>query len=175
MFAPLLLSQNAVAADNGGPFFGEKATGKWIVGVKVGKIDDNVKDIKDADALGIVLGYEFDSPIEDSGSSTFELEYVSGDATNLQGIGEYNADIISGFFTYRSAGTLYFKVKAGLSYTEIETNTPLSRDTYEDVSLAAGIGLGYHVGDYGVLELEYSQDSSDTDLGILALNALLEF
>jgi hypothetical protein len=122
-----------------------------------------------------MLGYEFDTPIGDSGSSTFELEYVSGDATNLQGIGEYNADIISGFFTYRSAGTLYFKVKAGLSYAEIETNTPLSRDTYEDLSLAAGIGLDYHVGDYGVLELEYSQDSSDTDLGILVLNALLEF
>jgi hypothetical protein len=97
VFAALLLSQNAMAADNDGHFFGKKATGKWIVGVKVGKIDNNEEDIKDADAVGILLGYEFGTPIGGSGSSTFELEYVSVDATNLQGIGEYNADVINAF------------------------------------------------------------------------------
>lgn len=175
MIAALLLSQNVAAADKGGTFFGEQATGKWIIGLKVGKIDNSIEDIKDADAIGLVLGYEFDTPIGNNGSSTFELEYVAGDTTDLRGLGEYDADVINGFFSYRSAGTLYFKVKAGLSYAHIEVNTPLLTDTYEDVSLAAGIGLGYRVGDYGVIELEYSQDSSDTDLGILGLNALLEF
>lgn len=171
----MLLSGNVAARDNEGTFFGQEATGKWIIGVKVGKIDNNMEDIKDADALGIVLGYEFDAPIGDSGSSTFELEYVSGDTTNFGGLGNYEANVLNGFFTYRSAGTLYFKVKAGVSYTDIEVNTLGLTDSSEDVSLAAGIGLGYHVKDYGVIELEYSQDSGDADLGILGLNALLEF
>ncbi|MFT7524888.1 MAG: hypothetical protein ACI9LY_000020 [Arenicella sp.] len=39
MFAALLLRQNAAAA------------GKWILGVKVGKIDNNVEQIKDAVCL----------------------------------------------------------------------------------------------------------------------------
>lgn len=176
MLATLLLSQSVAAADKDGTFFGEEATGKWIVGLKVGKIDNSVENIKDADAVGIILGYEFDTPIGDrGGSSTFELEYVAGDTTDLQGFGEYDADVINGFFTYRSAGKLYFKVKAGLSYAHIEVNTPLLTETNEEVSLAAGLGLGFRVADYGVIELEYSQDSSDTDLGILAVNALLEF
>lgn len=170
-----LFSHNALA-QNDGPFFGKQAKGKWVIGVKAAKIDNNQEDIKDADAIGIVLGYEFDRPIGDlGGSSTFELEYVSGDTTPITGVGNYEANILNAFFTYRSAGKLYYKLKAGLSYADILLNTPAFDSSFEDVSLAAGIGLGYHVGDYGVIELEYSQDTSDTDLGILGVNALLEF
>lgn len=171
-----LVFNQAIAADNTGPFFGNEAKGKWIIGVKGAKIDNNVEDIKDADAVGLVLGYEFDKPIGNlGGSSTFELEYVTGDTTNLRGIGNYEVNVLNAFFTYRSAGKLYYKLKAGLSYTDILVTTPAFDNSFEDVSLAGGLGLGYRVGDYGVVELEYSADTGDAEVGVLGLNALLEF
>ena len=169
-----LLASQTAHAQNDGTFFGKQARGKWIIGVKAAKIDNNVEEIKDADGLGIVLGYEFDRAVG-QGTSTVELEYISGDDTNLDTAATYDADLLNLFFTYRSPGTLYFKAKAGLSYSDIEINSPAFRSTNEDVALALGLGIGYHVGDYGVLELEYSADSGENDLGVVGLNALLEF
>lgn len=174
------MSMGAIAqlddSDNSGPFFGKNAPGKWIIGVKVANIDPNIQDVQDADGIGIVLGYEFAKSIGGVGTSTFELEYIAGDDADLGGGIEYEADVLNAFFTYRSPGTLYYKLKAGLSYTEIDLATiGFTDDDFEDVSLAAGIGLGFRVRDYGVIELEYSQDSGDADLGIIGLNGLLEF
>lgn len=175
VLAALAFSQSVLAEDNDGPFFGHQAKGKWLIGIKAAKIDNNQQDIKDADGIGIVLGYEFARPIGSGGSSTVELEYIDGDKTDLAGLGIYDANALNLFFTYRSPGTLYFKAKAGLSYTDIEVITPGLSNTFEDVALALGVGLGVHISDYGVLELEYSTDSGDGDLGIIGVNALLEF
>ena len=79
------------------------------------------------------------------------------------------------FFTYRSAGDLFYKFKLGLSYSDIELITPGLTASTEDVSLAGGVGIGYRFEDYGLLELEYSGDTGDNDLSTIALNALLEF
>lgn len=176
-FAGIGLSSTTMAADdNGGTFFGKEAPGKWIIGLKLANIDPNVDNVQDADGIGIVLGYEFARSIGSGGSSTFELEYISGDEEGSGDFFEYEANVLNAFFTYRSAGTLYFKVKGGLSYSDIEVNSIFGQQAEdEDVALAAGIGLGYRIQDYGVVELEYSQDSGDSDLGILGLNALLEF
>jgi len=140
-------------------------------------------------ATGLVLGYEFDKAVGE-GTSTFEIEYLSGEEqqiSSLSGVGTipntgqarfgtYEADVINMFFTYRSPGLLYYKIKGGLSYVDLNVS-PLSlldRD-FEDVSFAAGIGLGYRIDDLGVVEIEYSQDSGEADVGILGLNALLQF
>lgn len=169
------LGQNAFA-ENRGAFFGKEAGGKWIIGAKAAKLDNNQQDVKDADAVGIVLGYEFDRPIgNNGGKSTFELEYITGDSTPITGVGKYEANVLNAFITYRSAGTLYYKLKVGLSYTDLLLTTPAFDNTFEDVALAAGIGLGYHISDIGAVEIEYSQGSGDSDLGVLGLNALLEF
>ena len=168
-------ASQAAQAQSDGPFFGQEAKGKWIIGVKAAKIDNNVEQIKDADGIGIVLGYQFDRAVGRNGTSTIELEYISGDDTDLQSIASYDADILNLFLTYRSPGTLYFKAKAGVSYSDIEINAPAFRTTNEDVALALGLGIGYHIGDYGVVELEYSADSGENDLGVVGLNALLEF
>lgn len=174
-----------------GTFFGHEADGKWIIGVKAANIDPNMPDTKDATGVGIVLGYEFAKAVG-KGTSTFEIEYLSGDEGQISTVNElatipstgqaprlfgtYEADVINMFFTYRSPGTLYYKVKGGLSYVDLNASpvTLLDQD-FEDVSFAAGIGLGYRVSDLGVVELEYSQDSGDADVGILGLNALLQF
>jgi len=178
-FTTALVSTKSMAQESpDGPFFGKRAAGKWIIGVKAGKIDANNQNIDDADAFGVVLGYEFDKSIGNfGGKSSFELEYFTGDETTIDGLGSYEADILNAFFTYRSAGTLYYKLKLGLSYSEIVVNTPISFTSFEsdDVSIAAGVGLGYRIGEYGQIELEYSQDSGDNDLGTYGVNALLQF
>ena len=178
MLATLLalsVSQSVSARDGDGTFFGKEAKGTWIVGIKLGQIDNNFEDLKDADAVGLVLGYEFNRPIGGSGTSTVELEFINGDETNFQGLGNYEVDIVNLFFTYRSVGTLYFKAKLGASYSDVNVMVPAFSTSNEDVALAGGIGLGYHVGDYGVIEFEYSADTGDNDFGIIGLNALLEF
>ena len=83
---------------------------------------------------------------------------------------------MNAYFTYRSPGTLYYKLKGGLSYVDLNVApvTLLDRD-FEDISLAVGIGLGYRVGELGVVEVEYTQDSGDADLGTLGVNGLLQF
>lgn len=172
----LVGSQVTLARDNGGPFFGEQAKGKWIIGVKGVKIDTNSEFVDDADGEGVILGYQFDRPIGDlGGSATLELEYVTGDETAINGVGVYEADLFNMFMAYRSAGTLYFKAKAGLSFSDLTIITPASNDTFDEVSFAAGVGLGVRIGESGSIEIEYTDDTGDNDLGILGLNALLEF
>ncbi len=174
-----LIATNTAQAQNemnDGPFFGKEAPGKWIIGAKAGKIDANSELVDDADAVGVVLGYEFARPIGNlGGSSTIELEYLKGDETPISGFGDYEVDMLNLFFTYRSAGKLYFKAKAGASFSTVTLTTPGFEQDVDDISIAAGFGFGYRVGDYGVVELEYSDDTGDTDLGVIALNALLEF
>ena len=176
--ALLLLSfgTSTLAADNGGTFFGKEALGKWIIGVKAGKIDPKIKSIDNADTIGIVLGYKFARSVGGNGSSTFEVEYLTSDQSAINDTFVYEADVINGFFTYRTAGDLYLKLKAGVSYADIVVKALGDPNTdFDEVSLAGGIGLGYHIGDYGVIEVEYQTDVGTPDLGIFSVNALMEF
>ncbi len=190
--------------DTSGPFFGNQANGKWLIGVKAGKIDNNAEDIDDADAIGIVLGYEFAKPVGLGGTSTIELEYISGDDTDVfGGLASYEAEMLNLFLTYRSPGTLYYKFKLGLSYSNIDvdgllsnnnpptlfdTNTAPGNDlgqfneipffdvnSDEDVSIAAGIGLGFRIQDYGSIEIEYIGDTGDNDLSLTTISAIGRF
>jgi hypothetical protein len=163
-----------------GTFFGKEAAGKWIVGVKAAKVENDgaVREINtdDSEATGLVLGYEFARPVGDSGSSSVELEILSIDDADVDNgsLGEWNGDIVNLFFTYRSPGTVYWKGKIGLSYTSLDYTLPLISEQ-NDTSLALGLGLGYRIEDYGVVELEYSKDSGDNDIGLFGLNAMINF
>jgi len=203
-------AQQSAYAENDGFFFGKDAPGKWTIGAKVANVDPNVDRVKDANAIGIVLGYQFAVGIGDSGgTASVELEYLNADNTSdLVGFDtgrdlqpfdsgpifndndtdfvrnpgstpdaiSYDAQVANLFFTYRSPGTLYYKLKGGLSYANVDVRLVdgelLDR---EDVSLAGGVGLGYRISDLGVVEVEYSADSGESDLGILGVNALLQF
>ncbi len=160
-----------------GAFFGKEAAGKWLIGPKVVNIDPNIDTVSDASGVGIVAGYEFDKDIA-GGKSSFELEYISGDEEeiNINAPATYEVSVLNAFFAYRTAGDLYFKIKGGVSYVDIDVDTGVFLDdSFEDVSLAAGIGLGYRINDRGLVEIEYTQDSGDSDLGILGLNGLFSF
>lgn len=175
LVACVFVSSSTLAAD--GAFFGKEAAGKWIIGPKVVNIDPNLDTISDASGVGIVAGYEFDKDIA-GGKSSFEIEYISGDEESIN-IGSpvtYEANVLNAFFAYRTAGDLYFKIKGGISYVDIDVSSgTLIDDTFEDVSIAAGVGFGYRISDRGLVEIEYSQDAGDSDLGILGLNGLFSF
>lgn len=165
-------------SDGRGPFFGKDAPGKWIVGAKLAKVENDADETEDTEGVGIVLGYEFARPVGAYGTSTIEFEYIKTDDGDIADgvLGEWDADIYSVFFTYRSAGTLYFKGKIGAQYSSVDISIPgLISLEADDTSLALGVGLGYRVSDLGVIELEYTKDSGDNDIGVLGLNALLEF
>jgi len=197
----LMISQTTLAQiedkDTSGPFFGNHATGKWMVGVKVGKIDNNIENTNDAEAAGIVLGYEFAKPIA-GGQASVEIEYIVGDETDREfSIGTYEAEMLNLFFTYRSPGALYYKVKGGLSYSNLDINVdrsltvpgdffvdisnPNATSSNEDVSLAAGIGIGYkfknigNTGNNALLELEHISASGDDDLSFTGVTLLGQF
>ncbi|GAA6138424.1 hypothetical protein NBRC116583_21710 [Arenicella sp. 4NH20-0111] len=193
--ATILLSSSSIQASEDGPFFGKRATGKWTIGAKAVNIDPQEPAANDASGTGIVLGYEFDKKVA-GGTTSFELELISGDeeqislingvnelptfpfpTTNGPILGTYEAQIVNAFFTYRSAGDLYFKLKGGLSYVDLDIDFGqfvIDRSS-EDTSLAGGIGIGYRFGDRGMIELDYYKDSGNVDLGVASLNALLTF
>ena len=176
----LCLTFGSVMAADDGPFFGKHAPGKWIIGAKAVNIDLNDSNIEDSTGVGIVLGYEFDKTILGGrGKSSFEIEYITGDEENFSfgGVnGTYEADIINAFFNYRSAGQVYFKLKGGLSFVDIDSQIDGQLfDDFEDVSLAIGGGIGLRVSDAGRIELEYTLDSADANVGQLSLNGLLSF
>ncbi len=187
----LVITGNAMAD---GTFFGESATGKWIIGGKISNIDPNSSEVNDAPANGVLLGYEFDKEIA-GGTAAFELEYIQGDEEriNVNFNGTYEASVLNAFFSYRSAGNLYYKFKGGLSYVDVDIrdsqvvnlNFIIPSDVrdrsvtnlgFEDTSVAFGIGLGYRFfDDHAKVELEYTQDIGDSDLGIVSLNGLYSF
>lgn len=197
----IALSQSAMAqsrnqTDTSGPFFGNEAKGKWLIGIKAGKIDNNAEDIDDSSAFGILLGYEFAKPVGIGGSSTIELEYVTGNETEvLNGAASYEAEMLNLFLTYRSPGTLYYKFKLGLSYSNIDVsgdffglNVPPANDlgdfndipfndlrSQEDVALAGGVGLGVRINEDFTVELEHVADAGDNDLSLTTLTGVLRF
>jgi len=164
---------------------------KWIIGLKAAQvevrgIETNAVRLEEADAYGLVLGYEFNKNIGGTGgTSSFEIEYLTTDETNIEGLdssfGEYEADILNVFFTYRSPGKVFFKLKGGVSYVDASTNFDLFAPGFaggievEDFSLAGGVGVGARIGERGVVELEYATDSGDAEINTISLNGLLTF
>jgi len=53
-------------ADEEGTFFGQDASGKWIVGLKAGVMQNGTDGFGDATNAGVVLGYRFDRAIDGS-------------------------------------------------------------------------------------------------------------
>lgn len=185
--------------DNSGPFFGKNAPGKWTIGLKAASIDPNIEGISDADAAGVVLGYEFATSIGPwGGSSSIEIEYLQSDTEQFfVGSGtSYDAESLGIFYTYRSPGQVYFKVKGGLVTNTLQVNSVITseRRDLESTNIALGLGLGVRITDRALIELEYLQEAGSndleagsdsdflfaqqdggTDLGIISLNGMYQF
>lgn len=174
----LLLGPVANAQEEG-TFFGQDATGTWLIGAKGGVLNSNVAGFDDATNAGVVLGYRFSRAIGGiGGSSSIELEGTTstseGDFANQAGSGQWEGDTVALYFTYSTPGRVYFKGKLGGVSSKVKTNVAGASDT-KDTSVAAGAGLGFKMTENAKLELEYTSSTGDNRVAFGSLGVLFEF
>lgn len=172
----LTLSLTAPAfGDEEGTFFGQDATGKWIVGIKGGVIESDTEGFGDATNAGVVLGYRFSRPIGGiGGSSSIEFEFTTSvDDGDVSGTGTtWDVNTYALFFTYSTPGTVYFKGKLGGMATDVSSsNSFVDNDAS---GFAYGVGFGVKVGQKGKIELEYTGVTGDNNLNFWSIGGLLE-
>lgn len=181
---PFIVNAAPALADNDGPFFGQYAAGKWMIGAKAAKVQNGSDGFKDGNGTGLILGYEFARPVGYDGSVSIEVELLkSGNAavdpasSFLSGgaVGEWDADITNVFFAYRSPGTVYFKGKLGFQRSQVQLKIPGFSSESDDVSMAWGAGLGLRLGEWGLIEAEYSTGTATNDIGLISVNAVATF
>lgn len=175
---PILLTLSVATpalGDEEGTFFGQDATGKWIVGIKAGIVENSTEGFGDATNAGVVLGYRFSRPIGGiGGSSSVEFEFTTSvDDGELAGTGTtWDVDTYALFFTYSTPGTVYFKGKLGGMTTDVSSsNSGLANDAS---GFGYGVGLGVKVGQKGKIELEYTGVTGDNNLNFWSLGGLIE-
>jgi opacity protein-like surface antigen len=178
-----LLLSPALAQEEG-TFFGSEANGKWIIGGKVGQIRTGKDGFDDANAAGVIVGYEFARPVGYDGKASIEFEFMSSSDGDVKAgssflpegeAGQWNAELTNIFFAYRTAGKVYFKAKLGGQRTKQTFKITGDSVDNDEVAFAFGVGLGIKLAEWARLEVEYSQDAGENDVGILSLNAMALF
>ncbi len=119
-----------------GPFFGEEASGRWLIGGKYASMynsDDGIGEQESTNA-GLILGYEFARPVW-KGKAAFEFEYLpTTNKGDIKGVpssnpsiypagGEWENPLYSGYIAYRTAGRLYAKGKIGIVASRYKIRT----------------------------------------------------
>jgi len=179
LVAPFILSlsmMTCAVADEEGTFFGQDATGKWILGIKAGVMQNDTDGFGDATNAGVVLGYRFSRAIGGiGGSSSIELEFTTsvddGDFSNVNGT--WDVDTYALFFTYSTPGTVYFKGKLGGMTTDVSSSVASIEN--DASGFAYGVGLGVKAGESGKFELEYTGVTGDNNINFISLGGLIEF
>ena len=159
--------------DEEGTFFGQDATGKWIVGIKGGVMENDTEGFGDATNAGVVLGYRFSRPIGGiGGSSSVEFEFTTSvDDGEVAGTGTtWDVDSYALFFTYSTPGKVYFKGKLGGMTTDMSSSGVSSSAS----GVGYGLGLGVRVGEKGKIEFEYTGVTGDNNLNFWSVGGLLE-
>jgi len=165
-----------------GTFFGYEAHGKWMIGVKGSKVQNSNNDFSDATNIGFLFGYEFARPVGFNGSASLEFEGTSttsdgkiGADSDLGETGKWDVDTLAIYFAYRTPGTVYFKGKLGGVSSQVNNKVPSGNVSTDDASFAYGAGFGLRLGKRAKVELEYTGNSGDNDLGKISLGGILEF
>ena len=196
MFASSALAQDDPRnVDKSGPFFGETATGKWLIGIKYGKMQNDANGFSAGNNTGFMVGYEFSRPVF-YGNAAIEFEWLEPSSTgSFNGFdnpndpsdqpkysydGEWENSVRSLYAVYRGPGVLYFKGKAGLTASRFDatfTGAPVPvPDVREDkTTVGWGIGLGVHAGKWIDIEAEYAGNQGSSDLNYLSLGAIVRF
>ncbi len=165
-------------------WFGEKAQGQWMAGLKAGVANHGATGFDDATAYGLMLGYQFARPVAYEGKSAIEFEFLTTDEGDIDaedaGVsGEWESDIISVFFAYRTAGNIFFKGKLGGTYNDTSANAGGIDSDGDSVGLGYGAGFGLRFGneerDTALIELEFSGNTGDEDIGLFTLGGSLLF
>jgi len=175
--AMVLLLNNAptLAADEV-TFFGHRAEGKWMIGAKAAVVQNGASGFDDSTNIGLLIGYEFARPIGFDGTASIEVEGTTSvsdgdiDPDSIFGTGgDWDADTIALYFAYRTPGTVYFKGKLGVIRTETTANVAGVSIEDDDASLSWGVGLGLRLHEQFNAELEFTDDTGDTDISLISL------
>jgi opacity protein-like surface antigen len=191
----LAVSDDPRNVDKSGPFFGETATGKWLLGLKYGSMQHDADGFSAGNNAGFMVGYEFSKPVF-YGHAAIEFEYLepTTDGT-FNGFGNSNDPSVQPKFpydgewqnwvrslyaSYRGPGTLYVKGKAGLTASRFDatfTNAPVGVPDIRDdkTTIGWGIGLGVHAGKWIDVELEYAGNQGSSDMNFISLGANARF
>ncbi len=179
----LSISSPSIADTQSTTWFGEEADGQWLAGIKFGVTENNAAGYNSASTGTVVVGYQFSRPIGEGGTASIEVELGTSETSNI-GIGnefgatgKWKTDTTALFFTYRSPGTVYFKGKAGILDSNINSKFPLGSVESNDANFAFGVGVGLRVGgerDVSV-EAEWVGTSGDHDLNQFNLGAHMAF
>lgn len=166
-------------------WFGEKAPGQWMLGIKGGIVDSGAESGFDETAgYGALLGYQFARPIAYNGKAAIEFEVWGTDDGDIDannsigGTGTWDADIVSLFFAYRTPGDVYFKAKLGGVYSDVTARVGGEKFDGDDIGLGYGAGLGIRFGkerERVQIELELVGSTGDNDISGANLGANLLF
>lgn len=165
-----------------GTWFGENASGKWMLGGKFANVANGIQGVNDADAAGLVLGYHFARPVDFNGTASIELEYLTSTSDGTFGAnsdfgqaGTWDFDAWSIFFAYRTPGMVFFKAKLGGMSSDVTYKNPGGDSRKDEFAFAWGAGLGVKLGDMFLAELEYSASTGDNELEFISLGGIIEF
>ncbi|NOZ10923.1 MAG: porin family protein [Gammaproteobacteria bacterium] len=167
-------------------WFGKKATGTWMAGIKAGNMINEGTDFSDSSNVGLLVGYTFAKPIGDAGGSTsveFEMTTSAdrgtfGNNSALATTGKWDVESKALYVAYRSAGTVYFKGKLGGVIADITTERDsgaTSNDTVEDAKVSLGAGLGMRISEKANIELEWASGIGENDINYVSLGAVFNF
>ena len=168
-------------AQSGTTWFGDTADGQWLMGIKVGSLQNNEPGFSDVDSATLVLGYQFSREVGTDGTSSIELELTDTDDGGLNnGIpnSSWDAQTVGLFLNYRTPGTVYFKGKFGLLSSEISTEANgIGLQDFDDTNFAYGAGFGVLLGAQQNIniEVEYMGTTGDNDLDMFNVGGLIRF
>jgi hypothetical protein len=181
MAAMLLWPAISVWAQQGTTWFGDTADGQWLVGIKYGSITNDDPGFEDADAYTLVLGYQFAREVGINGSSSLEFEFTDSDeASRETGIAGDNWDATAYglYLNYRTPGTIYFKARIGILYSEINSesnNVKLESNSDADIAYGAGLGILLGASQNINLEIDWTGSGGDNDISLVNIGGSIRF
>lgn len=142
-------------------------------GLKAGAMDvDGTQDA--ASNVGVLAGYKFHEDERGAffGEGEYSRTFSDGEADAIAGSGDYDVETLSAYGGFRSAGQLFWKAKAGLSWWDysVDGAAPGTGED-DDVSFSFGVGAGWRLNEDTGIEAEYTVVDSDIDflsVGVIA-------
>ena len=177
----LLLPVGSVWAQEGTTWFGDTADGQWLAGIKYGQMTNDDPGFENADAWTLVLGYQFARTVGVDGSSSVELEFSDTlEASRNTGIAgdNWDARAYGLYLSYRTPGTIYFKGRVGILWSDIRTesnNIKLTSESEADVALGVGLGILLGATQNINLEIDYTQSGGDHDISLFNVGGSYRF
>lgn len=129
---------------------------------KVGVMDADISGFDNAMNIGVTVGYDlYTDPMGGIVSAEGELTTTISDG-DVTGGGDWDADTLAVFGTYRSAGDLYFKGKLGYLDQDIkQAGSTAAIPNADGSGFAYGLGGGWRMDRASSLELEYTVASDE--------------